>query len=143
MMLSSSSRIAVVGFRGIDVPRGWKVAGGIVRKYPLWPNAVVPVLSPDRRTLIAMGDPNGRPYNAPMDARDYVRRFTESAMSEACSGLNVSAVAERPDVEQFASSHSLVSYQWSAAEASFSCNGRQAVAPDGQHYDLDATPQYQ
>src|SRR5689334_10106918 len=65
----------------IEVPRGWKVAGGVVRKIPLVPNLVLRVLSPDRRTLIALGDPDSAPYNTPTAARDYVQRFTERAMS--------------------------------------------------------------
>jgi hypothetical protein len=113
----------------IEVPQGWKVAGGIVRKrIPLWPNAVVRVLSPDRRTLIALGDPDSVPYQSPIAARDYVRGFTQRAMSGACAGLKIVAVDELPDIERFASSNSLGPYnQWSAAHASFACNGgRQA-----------------
>lgn len=110
----------------IDVPRGWKVVGGIFRKIPLWPSAVVRVLSPDRRTLIAVGDPDSVPYHAPIGARDYVRRFTERAMSGACPGLSIVKVAELPDVERFESAHSFGPYnQWSAAQASFKCSGRQ------------------
>ena len=112
----------------IDVPRSWKVVGGIVRKTPLWPSGVVRVLSPDRRTLIAIGDPDSVPYHAPIAARDYVRRFTERAMSGACPGLSIVSVVELPDVERFESAHSLGPYnQWSAAQASFNCSGRQAA----------------
>jgi hypothetical protein len=111
----------------VDVPRGWKVVGGVIRKIPLWPSAVVRVLSPDRRSLIALGDPDSVPYHAPIGARDYVRQFTERAMSGACPGLSIVKVAELPDVERFESSHSLGPYnQWSAAQASFNCRGRQA-----------------
>lgn len=117
----------------IDVPQGWRVAGGVVRKIPLWPSMVLRVLSPDRRTLIAVGDPDSVPYNAPIAARDYVRRFTESAMSGACSGLKIVDVADLPDVERFASSKSLGPYnQWSAAQASFSCNGSRQAGMAGQ-----------
>jgi len=111
----------------MDVPRGWKVVGGIVRKIPLWPSAVVRVLSPDRRTLIAVGDPDSVPYHAPIAATDYVRRFAERAMSGACPGLSIVNVTELPDVERFENAHALGPYnQWSAAQASFNCNGRQA-----------------
>jgi hypothetical protein len=117
----------------IDVPRGWKVAGGIVRKTPLWPNAVVRVLSPDRRTLIAIGDPDSRPYNTPILASDFVRRFTEEAMREACLGLDIVEVHELPDVERFASSHSLGPYnQWSAAQASFTCKENRQAGMAGE-----------
>ena len=117
----------------IEVPQGWRVAGGVVRKIPLWPSMVLRVLSPDRRTLIAVGDPDSVPYNAPIAARDYVRRFTERAMSEACSGLTIVKVADLPDVERFASSKSLGPYnQWSAAQASFSCNGSRQTGMAGQ-----------
>ena len=117
----------------IEVPRGWRVAGGVVRKIPLWASLVLRVLSPDRRTLIAVGDPDSVPYNAPIAARDYVRRFTESAMSRACSGLKIVDVADLPDVERFASSNSLGPYnQWSAAQAAFTCNGARQAGMAGE-----------
>ena len=117
----------------IEVPRGWRVAGGVVRKIPLWPSLVLRVLSPDRRTLIAVGDPDSVPYNAPIAARDYVRRFTEGAMSQACSDLKIVDVADLPDVERFASSKSLGPYnQWSAAQAAFTCNGGRQTGMVGE-----------
>ena len=117
----------------IEVPRGWRVAGGVVRKIPLWPSLVLRVLSPDRRTLIAVGDPDSVPYNAPIAAREYVRRFTESAMSRACSGLKIVDVVDLPDVERFASSNSLGPYnQWSAAQAAFTCNGGRQAGVAGE-----------
>jgi PDZ domain len=117
----------------IEVPRGWRVAGGVVRKTPLWPTLVLRVLAPDRRTLIAVGDPDSIPYNAQVAARDYVRRFTENAMSQACSGLRIINVADLPDIERFASSNSLGPYnQWSAAQATFTCNGDRQTGMAGQ-----------
>jgi hypothetical protein len=117
----------------IEVPRGWRVAGGVVRKIPLWASLVLRVLSPDRRTLIAVGDPDSVPYNAPIAARDYVRRFTESAMSRACPDLKIVDVADLPDVERFARSNSLGPYnQWSAAQAAFTCNGGRQAGMAGQ-----------
>ena len=48
-------------------------------------------------------------------------------MSGACPGLSIINVAELPDVERFESSHSPgPCNQWSAAQASFNCSGRQA-----------------
>lgn len=117
----------------MDVPQGWRVAGGVVRKIPLWPSKVLRALSPDRRTLIAVGDPDSVPYGAPVAARDYVRRFTESAMSRACSGLKIVDVADLPDVERFASSKSLGPYnQWSAAQAAFTCDGGRQAGMAGE-----------
>ena len=117
----------------IEVPRGWKVAGAVVRKIALLPNLVLRVLSPDRRTLIALGDPDSAPYSAPIAARDYVRRFTERAMSEACAGLKVERVVDLPDVERFASAHSLGPYnRWSAAQAEFSCNDARQAGMGGE-----------
>jgi len=116
----------------IDVPRGWRVAGGVVRKIKLLPSLVLRVLSPDRRTLIALGDPDSVPYNSPIAARDYVRRFTASAMSGACPGLKIGEVTDLPDVERFARSNSLGPYnQWSAAQASFTCTGGRAAGLSG------------
>ena len=119
----------------IEVPRGWKAVGGVVRKdpNPLWPRLVLRVLSPDRRTLIAVGDPDSVPYTTPIDARDYVRRFAETAMSLACLGLNVSNVAELPDVVRFADSQSLGRFdQWSAAQASFTCRSDRQTGMSGE-----------
>jgi hypothetical protein len=119
----------------IEVPRGWKVAGGIVRKNPnpIWPNAVVRVLAPERRTMIAIGDPDSTLYNEPIPASEYVRRFTERAMSKACLGLDIVEVHELPDVERFASSHSMGPYdQWSAAQAQFTCKDPRQAGMDGE-----------
>jgi PDZ domain len=117
----------------IDVPRGWKVAGGVVRKIPLIPNLVLRVLSPDRRTLIALGDPDSAPYNAPTAARDYVQRFTERAMSGACSGLKIVDVHDLPDVEQYARANSIGTYnQWSAAQTEFTCSGERQTGMSGE-----------
>jgi hypothetical protein len=117
----------------IGVPRGWKVAGGVARKNPLIPTLVLRVLAPDRRTLIAIGDPDSVPYNQPIAARDYVRRFTERAMSGACLGLSIAKVSDLPDVERFASSNSLGPYnQWSAAQATFACQGERQAGMAGE-----------
>jgi hypothetical protein len=117
----------------MDVPQGWKVAGGVVRKNPLWPALVMRVLAPDRRTLIAIGDPDNVPWNTPIAARDYVRRFTESAIGSACSGLKILDVKDQPDVERYASSHTPGPYiQWSAAQAVFTCNGERQGGMSGQ-----------
>jgi len=117
----------------IEVPQGWKVAGGVVRKNPLWPSLVLRALAPDRRTLIAIGDADSVPYKAPSAARDYVRRFTQSAISRACSGLKIVKVADLPDVERFAAANSLGPYtQWSAAQATFTCNGDRQAGMAGE-----------
>jgi hypothetical protein len=117
----------------IEVPQGWKVAGGTLRKVSLLPNLVLRVLSPDRRTLIALGDADSAPYNTPIAARDYVRRFTERAMSGACSGLKIVKISDLPDVEQFARSKSIGSYnQWSAAQSTFTCNGERQTGMGGE-----------
>jgi hypothetical protein len=86
------------------------------------------VLAPDRRTLIAIGDPDAVPYyNAPVAARDYLPRFTENAMGRACPGMQVVKVADRPDLVQGALANPAGSfYQWSAAEAFFTCRGGMA-----------------
>lgn len=117
----------------IEVPQGWKVTGGVVRKNPLWGTLVLRLLAPDRRTLIAVGDPDSVPYNAPIAARDYVRRFTDRAIGPACTGLKIVNVADLPDVERFAASKSLGPYtQWSAAQSSFTCNGERQRGMSGE-----------
>ena len=117
----------------IEVPQGWKVAGGTLRKVSMLPNLVLRVLAPDRRTLIALGDADAAPYNAPIAARDYVRRFTERAMNGACSSLKIVDVKDLPDVEQLARSKSIGSYnQWSAAQTSFTCNGDRQTGMSGE-----------
>jgi hypothetical protein len=117
----------------IEVPRGWKVAGGVIRKIPLWPSLVLRILAPDRRTLLALGDPDAVPYNAPIAARDYVARFAQRAMSGACQGLKIGEVKDLPDIERFFSSKAPGPYtKWSAAQAAFTCNGdRQADMSGG------------
>jgi hypothetical protein len=116
----------------IEIPRGWQVAGGVVRKTPLWPSLVLRVLAPDRRTLLAVGDPDAVPYNAPIAARDYVPRFAGRAMSGACQNLKIGEVKDLPDIERFASSNSIGPYtKWSAAQAAFTCNGERQAGMSG------------
>ena len=119
----------------IEVPRGWKAVGGVVRKQPdpLWGRLVLRVLSPDRRTLIAVGDPDSVPYTAPIEARDYVRRFTERAMGGACLGLSIGNIADAPEVIRFANANTLGGmYQWSAAHAVFTCKSDRQAGMSGQ-----------
>ena len=116
----------------IDVPQGWKVSGGTLRKVSLLANLVLRVLSPDQRTLIAFGDADSAPFSAPIAARDYVRRFTERTISGACSNLKIVNVSDLRDVEQLARSKSGPYDQWSAAQAEFTCNGERQTGMGGE-----------
>ncbi len=118
----------------IDVPRDWKVVGGIIRKAPLLlPTLVVQALSPDQRTLIVIGDADSVPYSAPIAARDYVRRFATSTLSPACPGLNIGSLTDLPDIQRLFSSRTPGPYnQWSAAQASFTCNGGRRAGMAGE-----------
>jgi len=49
----------------IDVPRGWKVQGGMVRKGPLDPRAEVDMISPDGRVGMSVGDWGVPPFTVP------------------------------------------------------------------------------
>jgi len=49
----------------IDVPRGWKVQGGLLRKGPLDPRAEVDMTSPDGRVNMRVGDWGLPPFTVP------------------------------------------------------------------------------
>lgn len=106
----------------VAVPRGWTVAGGVLRKSPLVPNAVLRLLAPDRATFIASGDPDNVDYNIPVPAAELARRFAENVLGQFCPGLQVTGIADRPEIAQFAMSKSIdPNLRWSAAEATVTC----------------------
>ena len=49
----------------VDVPRGWKVQGGLLRKGPLDPRAEVDMVSPDGRIEMRVGDWGLPPFTVP------------------------------------------------------------------------------
>ena len=49
----------------IDVPRGWKIEGGFLRKGPLDPRAEIDMTSPDGRVNLRVGDFAIPPYTVP------------------------------------------------------------------------------
>jgi hypothetical protein len=132
----------------MEFPQGWAVAGGVFHRNIIWPSPVLRVLAPDRRTLIAIGDPDAVPYyDAPIAARDYLRRFTENTIGRACPGMQVVALVDRPDYVQAALAKPFGSnYQWSAAQAFFKCSGgmagRSAVVMQYQPPVRSGHPQY-
>ncbi len=49
----------------IDVPQGWQVVGGLIRRSINQPHPVIGVLSPDKLTKIVVGDPSAIAYAEP------------------------------------------------------------------------------
>jgi hypothetical protein len=60
----------------IDVPRGWKAQGGLLRKGPLDPRVQVDMASPDGRTVMRVGDWAVPPFTVPTGTMERLG-FTE------------------------------------------------------------------
>ena len=138
----------------VDVPAGWGVRGGIVRKSTVDVRTYLRMTSPDNRIVIASGDPDiggfvvptpptygmgglreGQPYPGgafmvsrylpgPVFARNYVNAI---ARLTAASNVQIRDVRERPDLNSRLSG--IAQEQITAGEASFSCarNGRESA----------------
>lgn len=123
----------------VKIPEGWTVIGGTVRKTLLAPNFVLRLLSPDRQTFLAIGDPDAQNLRVPGQrdisapgsatlvssfpgARAIAGRYAELVLGKTCSGLRVTASTDRPElVETAAASDTPPNAQLTAAEASFTC----------------------
>lgn len=143
-----------------EVPQGWTVAGGVVRKVLLTPNLVMRLLSPDRRTFLAIGDPDNLNFSVPtqlmaslgiregqlytsgpgsttivsrfVGAPAFASRYAETVLGKVCADLRITGTADRPDFAQRAAARgTLPNAQLTGAEASFTCRRGQLALAGG------------
>jgi hypothetical protein len=93
----------------LDVPAGWKVQGGLVRRGPVDLSMFLRALSPDDAIMLILGDPapayfgtpglgagpKARPY---LPGQGFARQYVEQSLPSVCSGLTFITGSDRPDI---------------------------------------------
>jgi hypothetical protein len=116
----------------LDVPQGWKVDGGMVRRGPVDVSTFLRVLSPDSSVLVLMGDPapaffhtpgfgagpGSRPYES---GKDFAHSYGESALPSLCSNLAFQNSTDRADIAGGPLGKSVAPAHYEAGEAFFTC----------------------
>lgn len=125
----------------LDVPAGWKVEGGLVRRGPVDLSLFLRALSPDDSILLILGDPapayfgtpglgsgpKARPYVA---GEAYARQYVEESLPTLCSGLTFVNGSDRPDIASGPLAQGTPYAKHDAGEVTFSCthNGKPTQA---------------
>jgi hypothetical protein len=129
----------------MQVPRGWKVVGGLYRFGPLDPRVMVDMISPDGKTNLRVGDANvppfatlsqtmlslgwreGRPYSPNGVAQEVVANYRpgwvfadlygQARFSRLCSNLKLKQMDQAPPI------HRDTGAQTTAGEVVYTCDG--------------------
>jgi hypothetical protein len=94
---------------GIDVPAGWKVQGGLVRRGLVDFSLFMRALSPDDSTMLILGDPAPALFSTPgfgagpksraySPGQEFARQYVQQSLPEMCSGLTFISGADRQDI---------------------------------------------
>jgi hypothetical protein len=134
----------------VDVPQGWKVAGGTTRRNALQYRSWVETVSPDGGTIVAINDPNEWSYVIPTpllamagfgegslysggggtvytvaryrDGRQFAVEWTQRKLATLCSGIKLGGSRERPELtSQINAVAGASGIHHDAGEASFAC----------------------
>jgi len=116
----------------LDVPEGWKVDGGLVRRSNIDTSTFLRVLSPDGAVMLLMGDPGPAVFHLPAfgaprgsqpyrPGNDFARSYGESALPALCSGVTIESAAERSDIASGPFAKAVPGSHYDAGEAFFSC----------------------
>jgi hypothetical protein len=126
----------------IDVPAGWKVQGGMVRRSALDVSAFLRALSPDGSAMILMGDPGPAAFRLPgyrLPVRQPRPTFPASSSLNSmprprsrplCTGPTFVSGANRPDIASGPFAQAVPGSRYDAGEVNFSCthNGQPTSA---------------
>lgn len=93
----------------MNVPKGWRVQGGLVRRNPVDFSLFLRALSPDGATLLILGDPGPAVFHTPgydngwrgtpyRPALDYARAYVQDSLAPLCGGIAYQSGVERPDI---------------------------------------------
>jgi len=110
----------------VDVPAGWKTAGGLFRASPFVSHPAVETDSPDGQTRVVMGDAllptsfsnNVQPY---MTGAQYCLFYVRSRIPTFCSDLQITDMKDNPPVEKPAPMPMTASARFTIGSLSFSC----------------------
>jgi hypothetical protein len=93
----------------MDVPQGWRVKGGLVRRSPVDVSLFLRAISPDGGTMLLLGDPGPTVFHTPgfdnggrgvayRPALEYARDYVQRSVSSLCGDLAYQSGVERPDI---------------------------------------------
>lgn len=116
----------------IDVPSGWKVEGGMVRRSALDVSAFLRALSPDGSAMILMGDPGPAVFRLPgylagPAARAYVpgqkfaQQYAQTTLPSLCTSPKLVSGANRQDIATGPFAQAVPGSRYDAGEVNFSC----------------------
>lgn len=128
----------------VQMPAGWKDAGGLKRYDALQYRAWVTAISADGATVLAIGDPNEPAYATPMygfapgsiynasgtyyvveplqSAQQYVVAWGSRKLQSFCTGVKVTSSRARPDIaQQLGSVATAPGMSETYADATFAC----------------------
>jgi hypothetical protein len=88
----------------VDVPKGWKVEGGLLRKGPLDPRAEVEMTSPDGRVNMRVGDWGVPPFTVPTGQMERLG-FTEGKEYAPGNPPTATTVARYRNGQDFAAAY--------------------------------------
>jgi predicted lactoylglutathione lyase len=121
----------------LEVPAGWKIEGGMVRRGPVDLSMFLRALSPDDAVMLILGDPapayfgetglgagpKARPY---LPGGQYARQYAQQTLPSLCSGLTFEKGSDRPDIANGKIGQMTPYAEHNAGDAVFTCtrNGR-------------------
>jgi hypothetical protein len=121
----------------VDVPAGWKVEGGLVRRGPVDTSTFLRALAPDGALMILMGDPAPAFFHTPgfgaapgaqpyRSGKDFARSYGESALPALCTNVAFESSADRQDIASGPLAKAVPGSHYEAGEALFNCvhNGK-------------------
>ncbi|HEY1755519.1 MAG TPA: hypothetical protein VGG72_08995 [Bryobacteraceae bacterium] len=122
---------------GIDIPAGWKVQGGLVRRGAVDFSLFLRALSPDDSILLILGDPAPAVFGTPgfgagpkakpyMPGQEFARQYVEQSLPEFCSGLTFISGENRQDIATGPLAQATPYAKHDAGDVTYSCmhNGK-------------------
>jgi hypothetical protein len=116
----------------IDVPAGWKVQGGMVRRNALDVSAFLRALAPDGSSMILMGDPGPAVFRLPgylagpaakaySPGQQFARQYAQTTLPSLCTGPKFVSGANRADIASGPFAKAVPGSRYDAGEVNFSC----------------------
>ena len=116
----------------IDVPSGWKVEGGMVRRSALDVSAFLRALAPDGSAMILMGDPGPAVFRLPgyltgpaakayVPGQQFARQYAQTALPSLCTSPTFVSGADRQDIATGPFAQAVPGSRYDAGEVNFSC----------------------
>lgn len=116
----------------VDVPKGWRVEGGLVRRNAEDVSDFLRALAPDGSMMLIAGDPGPAIFHttgfgrtaedrAYLPGKNYARAYSESILPALCSDAKFVSDKERRDIENSSAIKALAVSHFDAGETVYSC----------------------